>query len=65
MEPTPDAAAIASYIAANAGADEAAATAALMPIHNWTLFTIPFGEVVSIRSGLKTGAVFEFAAAVS
>lgn len=48
MEPTPDAAAIASYIAANAGADEAAATAALMPLHNWTLFTIPFGEVVSI-----------------
>src|SRR4030095_10711987 len=48
MEPTPDAAAIASYIAANAGADEAAATAALMPIHNWTLFTIPIGEVVSL-----------------
>ena len=48
MEPTPDAAAIASYIAANAGVDEAAATAALMPIHNWTLFTIPIGEVVSL-----------------
>lgn len=48
MEPTPDAAAIASYIAANAGADDAAATAALMPLHNWTLFTIPFGEVVSL-----------------
>src|SRR6185503_4655116 len=48
MEPTPDAAAIASYIAANAGADDAAATAALMPIHNWTLFTIPIGEVVSL-----------------
>ena len=48
VEPTPDAAAIASYIAANAGADDAAATAALMPLHNWTLFTIPFGEVVSL-----------------
>jgi amino acid transporter len=48
MEPTPDAAAIASYIAANAGVDEAAATAALMPLHNWTLFTIPIGEVVSL-----------------
>ena len=48
MEPTPDAAAIASYIAANAGADDAAATAALMPLHNWTLFTIPIGEVVSL-----------------
>ncbi|HKP22474.1 MAG TPA: APC family permease [Dongiaceae bacterium] len=48
MEPTPDAAAIASYIAANAGVDEAGATAALMPLHNWTLFTIPIGEVVSL-----------------
>ena len=52
MEPAPDAATIASYIATQAAAgnvvDEAAATVALMPIHNWTLFTIPFGDVVSI-----------------
>src|SRR5919109_3697193 len=48
MEPAPTAQAIADYIAANAGADEAAATAALMPLHNWNLFTIPFGEVVSL-----------------
>ena len=52
MEPTPDAAAIAEYIATQATAgsvvDEAAATAALMPLHGWTLFTIPFGEVVSL-----------------
>src|SRR5262249_9968926 len=46
MEPAPTAEAIAQYIAANAGADEAAATAALMPIHNWTLYagTLPIGE---------------------
>jgi amino acid transporter len=52
MEPAPDAAAIADYIATQAAAgsvvDEAGATAALMPLHNWTLFTIPFGEVVSL-----------------
>jgi amino acid transporter len=52
MEPTPDAARIAEYIATQAAAgtvvDEAAATAALMPIHGWSLFTIPFGEVVSL-----------------
>lgn len=52
MEPTPTADAIAAYITQQATAgvtiDEAAATAALMPIHSWTLFTIPFGEVVSL-----------------
>ena len=52
MEPSPDAARIAEYIATQAASgnvvDEAAATAALMPIHSWTLFTIPFGEVVSL-----------------
>lgn len=52
MEPAATADAIAAYIAQQASAgnvvDEAAATAALMPIHNWTLFTIPFGEVVSL-----------------
>jgi amino acid transporter len=52
MEPTPGADTIAAYIAQQATAgvtvDEAAATAALMPIHNWTLFTIPFGGVVSL-----------------
>jgi amino acid transporter len=52
MEPAPDAARIAEYIATQAAAgnvvDDAAATVALMPIHNWVLFTIPFGEVVSI-----------------
>jgi amino acid transporter len=52
MEPSPDAARIAEYIAQQATSgnvvDEAAATAALMPIHNWSLFTIPFGEVVSL-----------------
>jgi amino acid transporter len=52
MEPTPDAARIAEYIATQAAAgnvvDEAGATAALMPVHNWVLFTIPFGEVVSM-----------------
>src|SRR5919108_5728335 len=52
MEPAPAADAIAAYIAQQAASgtvvDEAAATAALMPIHNWSLFTIPFGEVVSL-----------------
>ncbi len=52
MEPVPAADAIAAYIAQQAAAgvtiDEAAATAALMPIHTWTLFTIPFGDVVSL-----------------
>ena len=48
MEPAPTAEAIAGYITANAGADEAAATAALMPIHNWTLFTVPIGDIVSL-----------------
>ena len=52
MEPTPDAATIANYITTQAAAgnvvDEAAATVALMPVHNWVLFSIPFGEVVTI-----------------
>lgn len=52
MEPAPTADAIAAYIAQQATAgvtlDEAAATAALMPVHSWTLFTIPFGDVVSM-----------------
>ncbi|HJT12726.1 MAG TPA: APC family permease [Dongiaceae bacterium] len=52
MEPTPDAATIGNYIATQAAAgnvvDEAAATVALMPVHNWVLFTIPFGEVVTM-----------------
>ncbi|WP_119305093.1 APC family permease [Dongia deserti] len=52
MEPAPAADAIAQYIAGQAAlgitVDDAGATAALMPIHNWTLFTIPFGEVVSL-----------------
>lgn len=52
MEPVPAADAIAAYIAQQASAgvtvDEAAATAALMPIHNWSLFTIHLGEVVSL-----------------
>lgn len=52
MEPAPAADAIAAYIAQQAAAgvtiDEAAAVAALMPIHSWTLFTIPFGDVVTL-----------------
>lgn len=49
MEPAPGADAIAAYIAQQASAgvtlDDAAATAALMPIHNWSLFTIDLGVV--------------------
>ncbi|MEZ5830183.1 MAG: APC family permease, partial [Dongiaceae bacterium] len=52
LEPAPAADAIAQYIAQQAAAgstvDEATATAALMPIHNWALFHIPFGDVVSL-----------------
>lgn len=52
MEPVPAADAIAAYIAQQATGgvivDEAAATAALMPIHNWSLFTIHLGDVVSL-----------------
>jgi amino acid transporter len=50
MEPAPTAEAIAQYIATQAAAgvtvDDAAATAALQPIHNWTLYagTLPIGE---------------------
>ena len=51
MEPTPGADTIAQYIATQAAAgttvDEAAATAALMPVHNWSLFTFHVGDVVS------------------
>src|ERR1041384_6503804 len=52
MEHAPTADAIAQYIAQQAAAgttvDEAAATIALMPVHNWSLFHIPFGDVVSL-----------------
>ncbi len=52
MEPAPAADAIAAYIAQQAAAgvtlDDAAATAALMPIHNWSLFTLHLGDVVSL-----------------
>jgi amino acid transporter len=46
MEPAPTAQAIAEYITANPGIDEAAAVVALQPIHNWTLYagTLPIGE---------------------
>jgi amino acid transporter len=46
MEPVPTAQAIADYITANPGVDEAAAAVALQPIHNWTLYagTLPIGE---------------------
>jgi amino acid transporter len=46
MEPAPTAQAIADYITANPGIDEAAAAVALQPIHNWTLYagTLPIGE---------------------
>jgi amino acid transporter len=63
IEPAPAADAIAAYIAEQAVAgtvvDEATASAALMPLHNWTLFTIPFGEVVSLsfNSSFVIGAV--------
>jgi amino acid transporter len=54
MEPTPGADTIAAYIAQQATAgvtvDEAAATAALMPVHSWTLFSADLGIVsVSIN----------------
>lgn len=49
MEPVPGADAIAAYIAQQATAgtvvDEAAAAIALMPIHNWSMFTINLGVV--------------------
>jgi amino acid transporter len=54
MEPTPGADAIAAYIAQQASSgvtvDAAAASAALMPVHNWALFTANLGIVtVSIN----------------
>ena len=62
MEPAPTAEAIAAYIAqqATSGAvvDEAAAAAALMPIHGWTLFTLDLGIVsLSINWTFFIGAI--------
>ncbi|MET1028165.1 MAG: APC family permease, partial [Dongiaceae bacterium] len=52
MEPTPTAEAIQAFIAQAATAgqtlDPAAATAALMPIHNWSIFTANIGGLVNI-----------------
>src|SRR4026208_546320 len=52
MEPTPGAQQIAAYIAQQTAAgnvgDDTAATMALMPIHNWSLFSINLGDVVSL-----------------
>src|SRR6185503_16291254 len=52
MEPTPGADQLAAYIAQQTAAgnvvDEAAAAIALMPIHNWSLFSINLGDVVSL-----------------
>ncbi|HJR23468.1 MAG TPA: APC family permease, partial [Dongiaceae bacterium] len=45
MEPAPTAQAIADYITANPGVDEAAATAALMKIHNFTIYAGEIGPV--------------------
>ena len=62
MEPTPGADAIAAYIAQQATAgvtvDEAAAVAALMPVHNWSAFTADLGIVtVSINWTFFIGAI--------
>jgi amino acid transporter len=62
MEPTPAADAVAQYIAQQAAAgttvDEATAAAALMPIHNWALFTADLGIVtVSINWTFFIGAI--------
>jgi amino acid transporter len=63
VEPAPSADAIQQAIAAASAAgqtlDEAGATAQLMHLHNWTLFTIPFGDVVSLsfNSTFVIGAV--------
>ncbi len=62
MEHAPTAEAIAGYIAQQATAgvtvDEAAATAALMPIHNWSLFTINLGVVsLSVNWTFFIGAI--------
>jgi amino acid transporter len=62
MEPTPGADAIAQYIATQAAAgttvDAAAATTALMPVHNWALFTADLGIVtVSINWTFFIGAI--------
>jgi amino acid transporter len=62
MEPAPAADAIAAYIAQQAAAgvtlDEAAATAALMPIHGWSLFTINLGVVsLSVNWTFFIGAI--------
>lgn len=62
MEHAPTADAIAAYIAQQATTgvtvDEAAATAALMPIHNWSLFTINLGVVsLSVNWTFFIGAI--------
>jgi amino acid transporter len=63
VEPTPGADVIAAHIAEQAAAgnviDEAAAAMELMTLHSWTLFTIPFGDVVSLsfNSTFVIGAV--------
>ncbi|HYD07337.1 MAG TPA: amino acid permease, partial [Reyranella sp.] len=48
MEPAPTAEAIAALIASGGAADEAAATVALQPIHNWSLFTFSLWGKVSL-----------------
>ncbi len=52
MEPAPTAEAIQAFIAQAATAgqtlDAAAATAAMMPIHNWTIFTANIGGLVNV-----------------
>ncbi len=62
MEHAPTAEAIAAYIAQQATAgvtvDEATASAALMPIHNWSLFTINLGVVsLSVNWTFFIGAI--------
>jgi amino acid transporter len=61
-EPAPAADVIAKYIADQAAAgstlDEAAATAALMPLHNWSLFSANLGLVqVSVNATFFIGAI--------
>jgi len=62
MEPAPAADVIAQYIAQQATSgvtlDDAAATAALMPVHNWSLFTINLGIVsLSVNWTFFIGAI--------
>ena len=61
-EPAPGADTIAAYIAQQAAAgvtlDEAGATAALMPLHNWSLFSANLGLVqVSVNATFFIGAI--------